>query len=140
MQHVKSLKLSIYSVNLPWLNLSPVFVHRQDQIVTRNSICLPKDFTQTNKILHRHACGACDKFHVSLYLKAFDALSKVRGGIASCNDVHFLMYIFFQGSDATVKDSFAPLGLPLLSVVLINFSQFLPFIIYRLLNKEHLRR
>ena len=80
MQHVKSLKLSIYSVKLPWLTIPPVFVHRQDQIVTKTSVCLHKDFTQTNKTLHRHACGACDKFHVCLYLKAFDALSKVGGG------------------------------------------------------------
>ena len=29
-----------------------------------NSVCLAKHFTQTNRILHRHACGACDKFHV----------------------------------------------------------------------------
>ena len=32
----------------------------------KNSVCLPKDFTRTNRILHRHACGACDKFHVCL--------------------------------------------------------------------------
>ena len=33
--------------------------------------------------------------------------------IASCSDVHFLMYLF-QGSDATVGDSFPPLGPPVL--------------------------
>ena len=38
---------------------------------------------------------------------------KEGGEFASCNDVHFLMYIF-QGTDATVEDSFAPLGTPLL--------------------------
>ena len=34
-QHVKWLKLFIYSVNLPWLTLPPLFVHRQDQIATK---------------------------------------------------------------------------------------------------------
>ena len=28
------------------------------------SVCLAKHFTQTNRILHKHECGACDKFHV----------------------------------------------------------------------------
>ena len=54
----------IYSVDLPWLTLPQVFVHRQDQIAKKNNVCLAKHFTQTNRILHRHPCGACDKFHV----------------------------------------------------------------------------
>ena len=64
MQHVKWLKLFIYSVNLFWLNLPPVFVHRQDQIGTKIAYVYPKILPPTNWILHRHACGACDKFHV----------------------------------------------------------------------------
>ena len=35
MQHVKWLKLFIYSVNLLWLTLPPVFVHRHDQIARK---------------------------------------------------------------------------------------------------------
>ena len=35
MQPVKWLKLFIYSVNLPWVTLPPVFVHRQDRIATK---------------------------------------------------------------------------------------------------------
>ena len=34
-QHVKWLKLIIYSVNLPWVTLPKVFVHRQDRIMTK---------------------------------------------------------------------------------------------------------
>ena len=30
----------------------------------KNSVILAKYFTRTNRILHRHACGAFDKFHV----------------------------------------------------------------------------
>ena len=49
MQNVKLLKLFIYSVNLPWLTLPPLFVHRQDQIATKNSVCLAKHSPRTNK-------------------------------------------------------------------------------------------
>ena len=42
MQHVKWLKLFIYSVNLPWLTLPPVFVHRPDQIATKIAYIYPK--------------------------------------------------------------------------------------------------
>ena len=41
MQHVKQLKFFIYSVNLHWLNLPPVFVHRQDQIKTKIAYVQP---------------------------------------------------------------------------------------------------
>ena len=41
MQHVKWLKLFIYSVNLPWLPLPPVFVHRQDRIATKIACVQP---------------------------------------------------------------------------------------------------
>ena len=34
-QHVKWLKLFNYNVNLPWITLPPVFVHRQDRIATK---------------------------------------------------------------------------------------------------------
>ena len=36
------LKLFIYSVNLFWLTLPPVFVHRQEQIVTKIVYVFPK--------------------------------------------------------------------------------------------------
>ena len=38
----KMLKLFIYSVNLFWLTLPPVFVHRQEQIVTKIVYVFPK--------------------------------------------------------------------------------------------------
>ena len=41
-----------------------MFVHRQDQIAEKNSVCLAKYFTRANRILHRHVCGANDKFHI----------------------------------------------------------------------------
>ena len=34
-QLVNWLTLIIYSVNLPWVTLPPVFVHRQDRIMTK---------------------------------------------------------------------------------------------------------
>ena len=45
-------------------NSIPSICTQTRQNCDKNSLCLPKDFTQTNRILHRHACGACDKFHV----------------------------------------------------------------------------
>ena len=30
----------------------------------KNCLCLAKHFTRTNRILNRHACADCDKFHV----------------------------------------------------------------------------
>ena len=42
MQPEKWLKLFIYSVDLPWLTLPQVFVHRQDQIATKISYVYPK--------------------------------------------------------------------------------------------------
>ena len=84
MQHVKCFKLFIYMVNLPWLTLPPVFVHRQDRIATKN-VCLAKHFTRTNIILHRHACGASD-----------DSMS------GQITDVEYQMsYIRIQISDLT---------------------------------------
>ena len=63
------MKLFIYIVILPWLTLPQVFVHIQEQIAKENSIFLAKRFTRTNRILHRHACDACDKFHAWLILR-----------------------------------------------------------------------
>ena len=48
-QNVELLKLFIYSVNLPWLTLRPLFVNRQDQIATKNCVCLAKHSARTNK-------------------------------------------------------------------------------------------
>ena len=66
MQHVKWLKLFVYSVNIPWLTIPQVFVHIGPNC-NKNSVCFAKHFTQNNIILHRHhkhASGACEKFHV----------------------------------------------------------------------------
>ena len=46
MHHVKWLKLFIYNVNFSWLNLPPIFVHRQDQIVTKIAYVYPKILPQ----------------------------------------------------------------------------------------------
>ena len=70
----KVVELFIYSVNLPWLTLPPVFIHRQDRIA-KKKVCLAKHFTRINRILHRHACGACDKFYIW-----FDVVRKVSDG------------------------------------------------------------
>ena len=40
-EHVRWLKLFTYSVNLPWLIVPPVFVHRQDRIATKIEFVLP---------------------------------------------------------------------------------------------------
>ena len=34
----KVVELFIYSVNLPWLTLPPVFIHRQDQIAKKKYV------------------------------------------------------------------------------------------------------
>ena len=41
------MKLIIYSVNLPWLTLPPVFVHRQDQTATKIAYVYPKILPET---------------------------------------------------------------------------------------------
>ena len=50
--------------SLPWLTLPPSICTQTRPNCDKKSVCLAKHFTQTNRILHRHACGACDKFHV----------------------------------------------------------------------------
>ena len=42
MQNIKLFKLFIYCVNLPWLTVPPVFVHRQDRIATKIAYVYPK--------------------------------------------------------------------------------------------------
>ena len=42
MQHVKWLKLFIYSVNLPWLTQPPAFVQGQNRIATKIAYVYPK--------------------------------------------------------------------------------------------------
>ena len=53
---------------LTLVNSTPSICTQTRQNCDKNSVCLPKDFTPTNWILHRHACGACDKFHVCLFI------------------------------------------------------------------------
>ena len=58
-------------VETPYLYCKLTLVNSTPSICTqtrpncnKNSVCLAKHFTRTNRTLHGHACGACDKFHV----------------------------------------------------------------------------
>ena len=49
------------------------------KVFVEQPLALPgsaKHFTRTNRILHRHACGACDKFHVCKNTQPFAIYSK----------------------------------------------------------------
>ena len=48
---------------LTLVNSTPSICTQTRPNCDKKSVCLAKHFTRTNRTLHRHACGACVKFH-----------------------------------------------------------------------------
>ena len=64
----------------------------------KNSVCLAKHFTKTKRILHRYACGACDKFHVC-NTPPLDRLV----WLLQCNFRHFKAFAFEYWFDKNIS-------------------------------------